>query len=214
MHPEVIHVLLIEDHPAMGYGTKMLLEQNPNIQVIGIAETGAKGLSMVEQYKPAIVFLDFYLPDTTGKELARVLKEKYPTIHIVVFTGYDYVPFFNELVQAGVSGIMTKSATPKQLARMIESILNGETVVPLSIFRQIHLNEYQEQKNHRDMGLTEKEKKILSMVAQGYTNAQIAKDICVSTRSVEYYLTKIYGKLNVNSRAEAVEIYVREMKSK
>lgn len=209
MYPELIKVLLIEDHPAMGYGTKVILEQDPNIQVVGVAETGGKGLEMVEQYQPMIIFLDYFLPDTTGKELVTIIKEQFPHIHIVVFTGYDYMPFFHELIKIGVSGMMMKSATPKQLMRMIESIIDGETVIPLTLFWNIQLSECQRQTDHWEMELSEREKKILHMLTKGYTNTQIAHELGVSTRSVEYYLSRIYEKLNVSSRTEAVEKYMR-----
>ncbi|WNF38345.1 response regulator transcription factor [Bacillaceae bacterium IKA-2] len=207
----MVKVLLVEDHPAMGYGTKTILEQMPNIEVVGIAESGEKGIEMVEQYQPEIIFLDMNLPDKSGKEVAKIIKEKHPKKHIIIFTGYDYRPYVNDLIGIGVSGLMMKSATPKQLLRMIDCVIDGETVIPLTLFRHMQINESAEQKIVEGMKMmTKREKKVLSMIAKGNTNKGIAEEIDMSVRSIEYCITSIYEKLEVNSRAKAIEKYVRE----
>jgi two-component system competent response regulator ComA len=205
-----IKVLIIEDHPTMGYGTKMVLEQDENVNVVGIAENGAKGIEMINTLCPSIVFLDLNLPDNNGLEIAKMIRKLNPKIHVVIFTGYDFLPFFNRLIEAGVSGIISKNALPRQVIRMLQCIIDGETVLPLSIFRQIQLHSNENDENQWNGALSEKEKNIVLMVAKGHTNAQIANEIYMSVRSVENYLTKIYEKLGVKSRVEAVEKFTKE----
>lgn len=211
MRRELVKVLIVEDHPAMGYGTKTILEQMPNIEVVGIAESGIKGVDMVAQYQPEIIFLDMNLPDKSGKEVAKIIKEKYPKKHIIIFTAYNYVPYVNDLINIGVSGVMLKSATPKQLLRMIDSIMDGETVIPLSLFRHMQTNESAVQGIEEGMKMmTKREEKVLSMIAKGYINKKIAEEIDMSMRSVEYCITSIYEKLEVDSRAKAIKKYVSQ----
>lgn len=211
MRRELVKVLIVEDHPAMGYGTKTILEQMPNIEVVGIAESGIKGVDMVAQYQPEIIFLDMNLPDKSGKEVAKIIKEKYPKKHIIIFTAYNYVPYVNDLINIGVSGVMLKSATPKQLLRMIDSIMDGETVIPLSLFRHMQTNESAVQGIEEGMKMmTKREEKVLSMIAKGYINKKIAEEIDMSMRSVEYCITSIYEKLGVDSRAQAIKKYVSQ----
>jgi DNA-binding NarL/FixJ family response regulator len=203
-------ILIVEDHPAMGQGTKVILEQMEMIQIIGVAETGKKGLEMAARFRPEIVILDLNLPDIHGKELTKEIKANFPEIQIIAFTGYDYVPFINVLMENGISGFLSKSASAIQVQRMVECVINGETVIPLDVFRRFRLVEGLEDTGREgwENNITKKEQDILSMVARGFTNVQISNEICVSVRTVEYYLTKIYEKMNVGSRSEAVKLFI------
>lgn len=196
----------------MGYGTKTILEQMPNVEVVGIAESGEKGIEMVEKCQPEIIFLDMNLPDMSGKEVAITIKEMHPQKHIIIFTAFDYGPYVNDLIGIGVSGMMMKSATPKQLLRMIDSIMDGETVIPLSLYRNMQINELSGLGIEEGMKvMTKREKKVLSMIARGYLNKEIAEEIDMSMRSVEYCITSIYEKLEVDSRAKAIKKYVGQI---
>ncbi|WP_025027833.1 response regulator transcription factor [Caldalkalibacillus mannanilyticus] len=205
---EWVKVLIVEDHPATGYGTKMILEQIQYIKIVGIAESSAKGVEMVDEYQPKLIFLDMDLPDRSGIETARIIKEKYPQQHIIIFTSYDYLSYLNDLISIGVSGVMMKSATPQQLFRMVESVFAGETIIPLTLFQKMQVKEVMQIRKGEGIIITKREKKILSMISSGYTNKEIAKEICMSVRSIEYCLTGIYKKLQVTSRAEAINKFV------
>ncbi len=203
MNPE-IKVLIIDDHPAMAFGIQYLLEQNTHIEVLGIAASGKDGIEMVQKLLPSVVILDLNLPDDTGVHIAAAIKEKHPSIHIIIHTGYDYVPYFNRLIESGVSGILNKSASPQDIIDMIHAVIRGHTIVPLPIFRQIQLQRPDHVKHYWEADLTTTEQKILSMLADKCTNSKIASTIHVSESSVENYLKKIYGKLGVKSKAEAL----------
>lgn len=208
--PKSIKIVIIEDHPAMSAGIKLILEQDIAIQVLGIAKNGQDGMELIHQLSPNIVLLDLNLPDDSGLNLSRIIKEKYPTVHIIIYTGYDFTPFFNRLIDNGVSGIMNKSASSEEILQMIHSVMDGNTVLPLSIFRQIQLQRSADVRHYWEVNLTENEKKILFMAVRKYTNIQIADQINVSESSVENYLKKIYCKLGVRSKAEAISKVVRE----
>lgn len=199
-----IKVLIIDDHPAMAFGLQYLLEQYNSVEVLGVAASGKDGIEMVQRLHPTIVILDLNLPDDTGVHIAAAIKEQYPSIHIIIHTGYDYVPYFNRLIESGVSGILNKSASPQDILDMIHAVLRGQTIMPLPIFRQVQLLRPDHVKHYWEADLTTTEQKILSMLADKYTNSKIAGIIHVSESSVENYLKKIYSKLGVKTKAEAL----------
>jgi DNA-binding NarL/FixJ family response regulator len=199
-----IKVIIIDDHPAMALGIKFLLEQDQSIKVLGVAASGSEGIEMVREHLPSVVILDLNLPDDTGVHIAAAIKEQHPAIHIIIHTGYDYIPYFNRLIECGVSGILNKSASPQDILDMIHTVIRGYTIMPLPIFRQVQLQRPDHVKHYWEADLTTTEEKILSMVADKYTNSKIAGIIHVSESSVENYLKKIYGKLGVKSKVEAL----------
>jgi two-component system, NarL family, competent response regulator ComA len=213
MKSSVSKVLIIEDHPAMGQGTRVILEQMEMISVVGIAETGRKGFEMISHFCPNIIILDLNLPDIYGKDLIKEIKGSFPDVDIIAFTGYDYIPLINILIENGVSGILSKSASVFQVKRMVESVVNGETIVPLNIFEKLRVVEELgniEEKIWTNK-ISKKEKDILAMVSCGFTNKQISTEMSVSVRTVECYLTKIFEKMKVSSRSEAVKVYMEKL---
>jgi len=201
-----ITVLLVEDQEIINpdIELKMLLEQEPNIQVIRTTKKNNTVIELAGEFRPAIVFLDLKFPCENSVEVAGKIKDLHPESHIVIFTADDYLPFFNQLVEVGVSGILSENAKPHQIISMLYLILEGKTIIPLKVYKQIQLNPIIYGVKRKKC-LSEKEMNLMSMVAKGWTNRQIANEIFMSTRSVENYLSKIYEKLGVKSRIEAVE---------
>jgi len=201
---ESIKVLIIDDHPALGLGLQHLLEQDSSIRVLGVASCGHEGIRVVQHLRPSVVLLDLNLPDDTGVNIAAQIKELYPAIHIIIHTGYDYIPYFNRLIQSGVSGMLNKNAAPQEIIDMIHAVMRGLTLLPLTLLRQVQLQTPEHTRHYWEADLTTTEHKILTMVAHKYTNAKIAGAIHMSESSVENYLKKIYRKLGVTSKAEAI----------
>ncbi len=199
-----IKVIVIDDHPAMALGISRILEQVPHIEAVGVATSGQEGIELVEKEQPTVVILDLNLPDLAGVQLAAILKEDHPAIHIIVHTAYDYEPYFNKLVQSGVSGILNKNAMPEEIIEMIQAVVRGFTIVPLPLFRQLQLQRPDDVKLYWEADLSPTEQKILMMIADKQTNSKIAGIIHMSESSVENYLKKIYRKLGVRTRAEAI----------
>lgn len=199
----ITKVVIIESHPTMSQGLKTLLEEDGIIQVIGRTENEAKGLEMIAEHRPALVTIGLNSPVKSVLGTVQAIVERFPDIHIAIFTGYDYLPDFNALIEIGVSGIISKSAQPHQIKRTIRCILEGETTIPLSLYRHILLNSKSASRQNLYIQLPERDIQILSLIARGYTNQQIADTICVSMRSVNNYLSNIYVKLGVTTKYEA-----------
>ncbi|MEC0246122.1 response regulator [Paenibacillus chitinolyticus] len=199
------HILIVDDHPAMAYGTKFILEQEENIQVVGVATTGEMGVEMMVKLNPSIIFLDFHLPDLTGMEVAVKMRELNKDVQIVIFTGIDYMPILNNLLELGVCGIMSKDSSEDQIRNMMRALKEGQSVIPISLLHQMRLS-------HPDddlSSLTDEEINIMNQIVKGATNEQIADEIHMSKRSVDNYVRKIYDKFGVKSRAQAIEKFLQ-----
>ncbi|MFS0837353.1 response regulator transcription factor [Paenibacillus sp. UNC499MF] len=202
---KIQHILIVDDHPAMAYGTKFILEQEENIQVVGVATTGEMGVEMMVKLNPSIIFLDFHLPDLTGMEVAVKMKELNKDVQIVIFTGIDYMPILNNLLELGVCGIMSKDSSEDQIRNMMRALKEGQSVIPISLLHQMRLS-------HPDddlSSLTDEEINIMNQIVKGATNEQIADEIHMSKRSVDNYVRKIYDKFGVKSRAQAIEKFLQ-----
>jgi two-component system competent response regulator ComA len=201
---KIIKVIIIDNHPLMAEATKHLLEQIDGIQVVEIASSAKKGMELIELHHPNLVFLDYQLPDKAGTDAAKEIKAKFPGIHIVIFTGVDVSDMINDLLALQVSGVISKETSRSAIKSMIGVILEDHIVLPRSALHNIRLTNFSE-----DILLNQDEVIIMSMVVKGATLDQIGERIHISKRSVDNYQRKIYDKLGVETRAEAIEKFIR-----
>jgi two-component system, NarL family, competent response regulator ComA len=199
-----LKVIIVDDHPLMAEATKHLLEQIEGIQVAGIASSGKIGLELIDLHKPDMVFLDYQLPDKVGTEVAKEIKIKYPAIHIIIFTGVDVSDMINNFLALQVSGVISKGTSRSAIKNMIGAILEDHIVLPRSALHKIRLTQ-----PTLDPLLSQDEVIIMSMVVKGATLDQIGERIHISKRSVDNYQRKIYEKLGVETRAEAIEKFFK-----
>ncbi|WP_028550904.1 response regulator transcription factor [Paenibacillus sp. UNC451MF] len=199
-------VLVVDDHPVMAKATKGILEQISGIEVVGTVGSGEACLDFVETHRPEIVFLDYHLPDQFGSSVAKEIKNRYPDTHVVIFTGIDVADMYNHLLDIGVSGIISKESSESVVQHMVRCVMDNCTVLPLSLYHNMRL---MTGLPAQEFVLTEDEVQIMSMLVKGATHEQIANEIYVSKRSVDNYLKKIYGKLGVKSKVQALEQFVQ-----
>lgn len=204
----MMNVLIVDDHPAVGAGTKSMLEQEGDMRV-DVTHENEGVSSLLEEKEYDILLLDLYMPGLNGIELAKRVRNSYPDLKLLIYTGFDLSTHFNMLVEADINGFVSKTATSEQLVTAIRSALRDEVVIPLHLFKQLRrseasVSETSEADETCGLSLNEKEQSILKEVASGYTNREIAQTLHMSQRSVEYTLTGIFNKLNVRSRTEAL----------
>lgn len=199
-------VFIVDDHPVMANATKTILERVEGVQVIGTAGSGAACLEFVAIHRPELVFLDYHLPDQFGSSVAKQLKELYPDIRIVIFTGIDVAEMYNHLLEIGVSGIISKESGENAIQNMVRCMMDHCTVLPLSLFSKMRLVTGL---TAQEVVLTNDEVRIMSLLVKGATHEQIANEIYVSKRSVDNYLKKIYDKLGVKTKVQALEQFVQ-----
>ncbi|MFC5401636.1 response regulator [Cohnella soli] len=198
--------IVVDDHPLMAQATKRLLEQIEEIEVIGVAHDGRKSLELVEEHEPDWVFLDFQLPDQSGMQVTEQIKSMYPHVRVVIFTGVDVSDLVYKLLELRVSGIISKDTSESAFRHMVACIQENHIVLPQDVFYKIKLFPA----GSSDVALlTEEEIRMMTLMVQGSTYEQIADTIHVSKRSVDNYLKRIYDKLGVQNRNQAIEKFVQ-----
>ncbi len=203
----MIHILLVDDHPSVMAGTKVLLEQEGDM-VVSIAESVEKALELVRQNHYDLMLLDFHMPHMNGIDLAKQIISIRPGAIILIYTGFEFTNHFNLMMEAGISGFVLKTANKEQLVTTVRCALRGEAVLPLSLVRQMRRVSAPETEKASGVEagtgvVTGKEYDILKQIARGKSNKAIAENILVSQRSLEYSLTSLFHKLGVKSRIEA-----------
>lgn len=201
---KMIKAIVVDDHPLMAQATKQLLEQMEVIEVVDIALDGKSCLQLVELHRPDLVFLDYQLPDQVGTDVAAQIKSAYPEIHVVIFTGVDVSALADVLLELQVSGVISKGTRHATIQNMIGCILENYVVMPRAVLQALKGNVTPSMTE-----LTGDEILIMKLIVKGSTLEQIAIQIHTSKRSVDNYQRKIYGKLGVKTRAEAIESFIR-----
>ncbi|MFK7693756.1 response regulator [Paenibacillus sp. HJGM_3] len=201
-----IRILVVDDHPLMAEATRSVLEQIEGVKVIGLVHDGAGCMKAVEKHKPDMVFLDYQLPDLVGSDITRLIKQKFPSIHIVIFTGVDVTEMLNHLIELQVSAIISKGTTRAAIKNMIGCILENHIVLPRAALNKLRLTP---PPMYDDPMLTEDEVLIMTMIIKGATLEQIGERIHMSKRSVDNYQRRIYEKLGVETRLEAIEKFIK-----
>lgn len=201
-----VKAIVVDDHPLMAQATRYMLERMERIEVVGVAHDGQTCLALAEAKQPDLVMLDYQLPDQLGTQIVEGLKQIVPQAHVVIFTGMDIVDLIQPLLELRVSGIIPKETSETTLKYMIACILDDQMVLPREVFYKMKLAAA----TGTDLSnLTEEEVLIMSMMVKGATYEHIAETIHVSKRSIDNYLRKIYDKMEVQNRIQAIERFVQ-----
>ena len=202
-----IRVLLADDHVMVRQGIRRFLEDAGDIEVVAEAEDGAAALRLVEAQRPDVAVLDIRMPQVTGVEATRQIKERFPQVRVLILTAYDDDPYVFTLLQAGADGYVLKTASGNELVRAVRTVHQGGTMlspeIAAKVVRQVATRR-PEQAAEQIEPLTGRELDVLRLAAQGMTNRAIGHALQISPRTVQGHLASIYGKLGVNSRTEAV----------
>lgn len=201
-----MEILLVDDHRSVVEGTKMLIEAEPDMNVT--IETDVYLVPDLVRLKNFdVILFDLYMPNINGADLARKVLNDVPDAIILIYSGFDIAPHFNLLMDSGVSGFISKTSTREQLVQAIRSAARKEAIVPMQLLKQLRRQEIvvQGEKAAEKTTIGKKEEKLLRELAKGHSNKEISKTLLISQRSLEYSLTELFQKLNVNSRVEAIK---------
>jgi DNA-binding NarL/FixJ family response regulator len=194
-----LRVAIVDDHPMAREWTRASLQSADGIEVIGVAETGAAGLHLVADHDPDVLVLDVHLPDISGIEIARRVRAAMPQIEIVVITGFDDSSYAQALLQLGVRGYLTKSASADEIVQAVREAAAGRTIVRSDAARSAA-----EAKDPAQT-LTARDRQLLSLLASGRGNVEIATALDISLNVVEYRIGQLLQTLGARSRAEAIQ---------
>jgi two-component system response regulator NreC len=209
-----IRLLLVDDHAVVRSGLRMLLASEADVEIVGEAGSGSEAVSAAGSERPNVILMDIGLPDMTGIEAARLIKSKFPSIAIVALTIHEDEEYFFKMLEAGASGYVPKRAAPEELVTAIRAAASGEVYLYPSLAKLLvkdYLSQEREQENKPTLdGLTEREQEVLSLLADGATNDEIAASLVISPKTVERHRENIMRKLNLHSRAELVRYAIRK----
>jgi two-component system response regulator NreC len=208
-----IRILVVDDHTILRVGLRMMLNAQPDIEVIGEASDGNQAVSEAMRLVPDVILMDIAMPDCNGIEATRQVKRLQPETRILVLTMHENEEYLFQVLRAGASGYILKEAADTELITAIRTVSSGRFYLSPSA-QSIMVGDYLQRVRsgeERDSysALTEREREILKLVAEGYTNNQIAERLTISPKTVDTHRTHIMDKLNLHSRAELVKYAMR-----
>lgn len=202
MKPRPIQVVLVDDHPLMREGTRGLLDSETDMHVVGVAGDAATALRLVRELRPDVLVLDLRLPDASGIEVARRVRGESATTAVLILTGYEDVSYEHALRRVpGVGGYLRKTASGEDIVNAIRAVAAGRTV-----FGPQSDQAMADPSTPRPDLLTERELEVLRLLSAGRRNADVAQELVVSIKTVEFHVGNLLDKLGARSRTEALAV--------
>ncbi|GCE49449.1 LuxR family two component transcriptional regulator [Thermosporothrix hazakensis] len=208
-----IRILLADDHTILRAGLKMMLNAQPNMEVVGEAQDGRQALKEAQRLKPDIILMDITMPDMNGIEATKQIKKLLPDVKVLILTMHEHDEYVFQALRAGASGYILKEAADTELITALHVIQSGQFYLSPAA-QSVMVGDYLQrvragEEKDSYSSLTEREREILKLVAEGYTNNQIAERLVISPKTVDTHRTHIMDKLNLHSRAELVKYAMR-----
>ena len=209
-----IRLLLVDDHAVVRSGLRMLLMGEEDMEIVGEAGSAAEALEATRLLKPEVVLMDIGLPDMSGIEATREIRKQHPHVAVVALTIHEDEEYFFKMLDAGARGYVPKRAAPEELITAIRAAAADEVYIYPSLAKLLvrdYLSQDRsvEQKTALD-NLTDREREVLTFLAEGKSNDEIAEVLVISPKTVARHRENIMHKLNLHSRAELVRYAIRK----
>ena len=213
-----IKVMLVEDHVLVREGTRELLDQEKDLQVVAEAGDGEAAIQLAAEHRPDVIIMDIAMPRLDGLQATKQIKATLTDTAVLVLTAYDDDQYIFAFLEAGAAGYVLKDVSINILIEAIRTVHAGESVLHPSVARKVtnyfaqrtaRRSTQEDEKSAFDQ-LTRREVEILKLAAQGMTNREIASELTISTRTVQAHMSHVFSKLGVGSRTEAVLYAVRK----
>jgi DNA-binding NarL/FixJ family response regulator len=208
-------LLVVDDHEVVREGLSSLLDRRPGFQVVAQAGTVAESIAAARRFRPDLIVMDVRLPDGSGIEACREIRSEFPETRVVMLTSYPDEEAVIAAIVAGASGYLLKQVRARDLVAALEAVGRGESLLDPAVtgkvlerMRRIAASDEPDELS----ALTQQERKILALVAEGKTNKEIAAEVFLSDKTVKNYVSSILAKLNLERRAQAAA-YVARLKS-
>lgn len=201
-----VRVLIVDDHPVVRDGLRGMLDAQPDLEVLGEAANGHQALAAVARQAPDVVLMDLRMPELDGVEATRRIRDGHPGVSVLVLTTYDDDTAILRAVEAGATGYLLKDAPREDLFAAVRAAARGETTLAPSVAAKLMRGLGREPDAEE---LTEREREVLALVADGATNRAIARQLHLSEATVKTHLVHVYAKLGVDDRTAAVTTALR-----
>lgn len=200
-----IRVVLADDHAVVRQGIRDFLEESGVIEIVAETGDGQTVQELIRQYQPDVAVLDIRMPGATGIEVARWVRDQGLLVRVLLLSAYDDDPFVIAALQAGAHGYVLKNADADQIVRAVIAVAAGRIAFESDLTQRVlaHFVGSPEQAEAGEL-MTEREREVLQLAAEGLTNREIGHRLRISDRTVQGHLANVYGKLQVRSRTEAV----------
>jgi len=202
-----LRILVVDDHPLVREGLKLLLNEEADMEVVGLAGDGKLAIEMARQLRPNVIVMDLSLPDLSGDQATEILNRDYPDLNlkVLILTAYEEAIDLDHLMKAGALGAVLKRAAPNELVRALRTVGRGGVYLDPTLMNRVVVQLRSGQAATVAVAeLSERESEVLKLIAAGYTHRNIAARLRISTKTVETYRSRIIQKLNLHSRAEIV----------
>lgn len=204
-----VKVLIADDHAMIRDGVRSLIKQNKELVVVGEAQSGRETLEKFQDLKPDLLILDISMPDLNGMEVSREILSSDPEAKIVILSMYDDEDYINRCLEYGVKGYVVKNESGGELDYAIKAVLQGKNYFSRQaqnvIFKRHSQNVTKKKQKDDDIHLTQREREIIKLIAEGLTSQQMADQLFISPRTVETHRANVMKKIGVKNAVELVK---------
>lgn len=197
-------VFIVDDHYMVIEGIRSLLQNEKNIEWAGHASNAASCLAYLHQQQPDVILMDINLPDKSGIDLCKEVKEKYHSVFIIGLSTFNQLSFIQKMIDNGASGYVLKNATQQELMEAIETVAKGNTYLSFEVSQTLRNT------NNNTVVLTRREKEVLNLIAEGMTNNEIAQKLFISTTTVDTHRKNLLEKLNARNTAALIKLSISQ----
>jgi len=202
----MIRILIVDDHPVVREGLMAVLEGIPDIRVVGTAQSAEEALAAIKTVRPDIVLLDLELPGMSGIDAIPRLIAGGDHVRVIVLTAYDTEERVLGAIRAGAGGYLLKGAAAAEIVHAIRAVREGGSYLTPRVATQVMA---QVVSRGRSGVLSEREREVLRLIAQGQSNKQIGRQLSITERTVKFHVTSIFNKLGADNRAQAIAVAAR-----
>ena len=207
-----IRVLICDDQDIVREGLRLILETSPGMEVVGVAQDGAEALELIPETQPDIVLMDLKMPGMNGIQATRLIRDRHPAIRVLALTTFDADEWVFDAIRSGAAGYLLKDTPRDRLVKAIQETVEGKThidpAVAGKLFSKLRQGAVPLNTSIAD-SLSEREREVLSLLAQGLSNADIAARLYLSEGTVRNYVSSIFDKLGVSDRTQAAVLAMR-----
>lgn len=209
-----IKILVVDDHAIVREGVRMILTKETDLAVVGEAADGQEALDLTKRLQPQVVVMDISMPGMGGIEATQTIRETFPTVQVLALTMHEDETYVFQLLRAGAAGYVLKRAAAQDLVQAVRAAAKGEAFLYPSVARKV-VEDYLKrveagEERERYDGLTGREKEILTLIASGSSNQQIAEKLFISIKTVQTHRAHILEKLGLHDRTELVRYAIRK----
>jgi two-component system, NarL family, response regulator NreC len=213
MTGDTIRVVLADDHTVVRAGLKAVLGAARDIEVIGEAKTGREAVMLAERFKPDVIVMDLSMPDMDGTEATKEIMAKGLPVRVLILTMHIEEDYLIPLMEAGAAGYLVKSAADRELVDAVRAVAHGDVYVRASAARVLAKNLTKKDPAKQERGwfdkLTDRERDVLRLVAQGFSAPEIGEKLFISPKTVDTYKQRIHEKLGLSHRSDYVQLALK-----